>query len=513
MSGEALLERTLHREGESYFEWLSAKLRYGGPDVMIPTTRPNLPTYTVDYQRLRPVWRVMPPRLIRSFLDPVFFWQAIGEYEGEKIRFDPWQRLWLWNRNRFRCVEKAPQIGFSWLSALEALHEVLLFQDATAGFVSVDMREATEKILYARKAYYELPAMLQDWIPLIRDAVDQLDFGDEGRRSRLMSLPATAGVRGRKMSVYLDEIDFYRDGGRDTFRAAMGRVARGGRVTVGSTAFGVDTQLDKLMQGNERVFSRARLPWTVVENPDQTSSIEMALSELDDEDAAEEYECLRGGSTTDTFSPGLILQQTHDQEPQDPAEWEPGGPCVAGYDVGKSRHPSILSIIERGSDKVWRQAVLYQPKDDRGDNMTLPKQHDFLRSLMKKHKTLTLVLDIAGIGAQIGQAMEAEFGSRFIPMYPGSKPQNHAPQDKVEMVTEIKRGLEANELQLCMDREQANQFRKTRKRPNGQVDQPGTSRRSHYDRFWSTTYAWYGASSGNSVQSVYNTKKLIIIGG
>lgn len=511
---------------------LNARLRYGGPKVMWPRTRSSLPQYSIEFSRLRPVWRGAPEGLLKLILDPVMFWCTFGTYEGEPIKFDRWQVAWLRNRNRFRAVEKAPQIGFSWLSAMEALHECLLFTDATAGFVSVDMREATEKILYARKAYHELPQNVKSWVPLIRDAVDQLDFGDEARRSRLMSLPATAGVRGRRMSVYLDEIDFYRDGGRDVFRAAMGRVARGGRVTMGSTAFGVDTQLDRTMQGQcqecsrreedhegldhpyLRVFSRARLPWVVVQDEDMLKSIHMSLAELDAEDAAEEYECLRGGSTSDTFPAVLLMRQTHDYEAQDPILWEPSGPAVAGFDVGKSRHPSILSILERGNDRIWRQSVLHQPRKGSlvdGEPLTLPEQHTFLRELMRRWKTMKLVVDVGGIGAHIGQALQTEFGDRVIAMHVGSRPENLPKQDKIEMVTEIKRALEASELQLVQDREQAMQFRRTRKLPNGTVDQPGTSRRTHYDRFWATVYAWYGATAGRGLESAYSHKQLFVI--
>jgi phage FluMu gp28-like protein len=275
--------------------------------------------------------------------------------------------------------------------------------------------------------------------------------------------------------------------------------------------------LDKVMRQDgdlERAtrFSRTRLPWTIVEEEKTRENIEMAIGELDPEDAAEEYECLRGGSTSDTFSAKLILQQTHPLPPLGLLEWEPGGPCVAGFDVGKSRHPSVLSMIEKGSDQVWRQTVLHEPKTEAGDNMTLPDQHVLLRNLLTRAKALTLVVDAGGIGAHIAQALRSEFGDRVIEMMVGSRPKELPGQSKIDMVTELKRGLEARELELCVDREQAQQFRRTRIKQGGAIEQPGSARETHYDRFWAMTYAWYGATADQRSDSIYNSKKLVVLG-
>lgn len=478
---------------------------------------------------MRPFWQTAPTRLLRVLLDPACFWSLLGTYEGEPIQFDPWQVAWLRNHNRYRATEKAPQIGWSWLCALEALHECLMFHDVTSTFVSVDQREATEKVLYARKAYTELPSFITDALPLSRDSTEEMWIGDAARPSRVMSLPATSALRGRRMSVYLDEADFYKDAGRDSFRVAMGRVARGGRVSMGSTCFGEGTQLDILCRRNTdlledvadaRNFAVFRMPFTVVIKPEVVEAIHIAINELDPIDALEEYGTVRGGATGDTFTAGLIRRQQHD-EPVFKGDtshlrhdWETGNIAIMGYDVGKSRHPSVASVLEHHPDGVWRQTVCHEPRNDRGDPLTLPQQHDFLRDILHRVDSLVLVVDGNGIGAHIAQALVGEFGPRrIITMIANSKPDGLPPQTKPELVTELKRALEADEIQLAPDREQAEQFKRT-KLPGGHiVEQKGSRRKVHFDRFWATTYAWYGTTAAQAVRSVYASRELIVIGG
>lgn len=194
-----------------------------------------MPVWRPPSAKLRPSWRRLSDFNRSLFLNPATFWQ-LQTYDDEPIILDDWQIALVTNDARLIALEKAPQIGFSWAMALWALWECLFYQDALAGFVSVNLSEAQEKILVARKAYEQLPEQIQAQVPLLKANESELWFGEEARPSRLVSLPASSGMRGRKMTkVVLDEVDFYRDGGADSFRVMMGRIARGGQAVMGST--------------------------------------------------------------------------------------------------------------------------------------------------------------------------------------------------------------------------------------------------------------------------------------
>lgn len=486
---------------------------YSGRAAELPKPSLSLPRWKPE--SLRPIWMKACSRTTaRSAAllhDPVTFFETFAQYEGEPIRFDPWQRAYLRDHSRFRACEKAPQIGFSWLTACEAVWDAIMHLDSTSAFVSVDMREASEKILYARKLYAELPEVFQAWVPLSKDSSDELWLGDAARPSRIMSLPSTtaAGIRGKRMSVYLDEVDFYKDGGRDAFRQALTRLTRGGHMTMGSTCFGIDTKLDEVMQGKERNFSRARLPWSVAEQQSVVDMITIARQELSTEDFEEEYECVRGGSGIETFSADLLRFAAHELSVSltlDDAISR-GTAQMIGYDVGASRHPAIATLIEHGADRVWRQTAIVEMR-----GMSLPKQQAQLEALLKEHPTLSLCIDALGIGMHIAQALEAQFGSRIVLMKAGSRPEDMPKMDKSEMTTELKRALEAGELQIALDREQSLQLRRTRLAAGSKVEQPGSKRATHYDRFWALAYAWYAVRNAKR-ESVYERRGLIVIGG
>lgn len=451
----------------------------------------------------------------------------LGTYEDDPIVFDRWQILDLHDFTRIRAREKAPQIGASWLRACEAVWECMLFEDAMTAFVSVDQREASEKVLYAKKLYEGLPKTLQTWIPMVKDSVEELSWGTSGRPSRVLSLPNSSAVRGRRMSVVLDEADFYKDGGRDAFRAGMGRIARGGRLSLQSTCFGQGTKLDNIMQGindadeqDQVPVSRARYTWPVVENDSVLESIALSKEILDESDFLEEYECVRGATGSDPFPAELLRRQWH-EEGEATVEgglirYNGDQRAVAGYDVGKGsgRHPSIMSLCTFDVDGVWRQRLIHQPM--RGFMpLKLPEQHAWLQAQLREYRDLILVVDGQGIGAHIAQALTNEFGMRVITMIPGSKPQNMPAQSREEMATELKRQLEANELQLLNEREQTKQFRGTKKANDGKIIQGGSKTKTHYDRFWATAYAAYGISALRRVRSPYadHSLRVVTIGG
>jgi phage FluMu gp28-like protein len=437
-------------------------------------------------------------------LDPVSFWQVFGSFEGEPIRLDDWQVAFMRDRSRLRAVEKAPQIGFSLCTAWEATWEAIIFNHATTGFVSVDQREANEKILNARRSYEELPAFIRELVPLSKESTEELWFGDPAAPSRLLSIPATAALRGRRMSVYLDEIEYYKDGGKEAFKVALGRITRGGRVTMGSTVFGAGTQLDRVMQGEERNFSRARFPWVVAENEDAQENIRIARQELDPEDFMLEYECVRetGG---ETFSPALIRKAQHDAKWVDVDDLTPNSEGqVFGYDVGTSLHPSILCGLEKEGDQ-WLQRVLQEYR-----GVSLHDQAQTLRLLLRRLPTARLVLDASGIGMGTAQELTHEFGKRVTAFHTSGS--TTSAQSKNELVQELRRGMEAEELLLGANKEQMEQFRRTRREPGGKIIQPGTRKKVHYDRFWAVAYAWFGVAHLAPVRSVYEDRGLIVVG-
>jgi phage FluMu gp28-like protein len=458
-------------------------------------------------------------------LDPVYFIQFVLEFNDKPIVLDPWQTAVAHDHSRMFAVEKAPQIGMSWLWAMEALWESMMFMDVLAAFVSVDQREAGQKIQYARNAYENLPSMIKSWVPKVKDSQEEMWFGDMARPSKIMSIPATSALRGWKVSsLFLDEIDFYQDGGENMFRVGIGRISRGGRMKLGSTCFGHDTKLDQVMQrlGDERDkdamakvknFSLCRLPY-VVESPETWETIELAYEEMAPSEFAEEYGCVRGGGISQSFSPELLRAAIHGDATYTDPMVLPRGTYVAGFDVGATRHPSVLSVLEKRSGGLWQQVCVMTPVNENGKVLTLAAQQDFLDQLLGVNKDMVLALDAQGIGFQIAQSLETKWGARVVAVHPsastGYGKDSDNPNSRYEMALEVKRRLENGTLQLMADKEQMLQFRRTELMTGGRVEQPGSHKKTHYDRFWATVYAVYGLNEGSPL-SIYNRKNLTVI--
>ena len=81
------------------------------------------------------------------------------------------------------------------------------------------------------------------------------------------------------------------------------------------------------------------------------------------------------------------------------------------------------------------------------------------------------------------------------------------------MIVETQRILQATDLELLRDREQAEQFRRTHKLPNGRFEQKGDHKETHFDRFWATAYAVYGIREGRRGESAYARHGLSVVGG
>jgi len=528
---------------------VTASMTSSRPKARLPSWRSGLPVWRPSSAKLRPNWRRLPESVLWSFLNGALFWQ-LQTYDDQRIVLDDWQIALLNNPSRLIFLEKAPQIGFSWAMALSGLHECLFYQDSYVGYVSVSLSEAREKILVARKAWEQLPEVFQRECPLLKANESELWFGSEARPSRLVSLPATASMRGRALTkVVLDEMDFYKDGGEQAFRIAIGRIARGGKIVGGSTCFGQGTTLDKIVSRDVELeeaskASVGRIPYYAAENLEALQTALLAMATLTADEFEEEYECVRG-ALGDTFPASMVHAATHEEdewtvedgflcEPDVDDEgvgWrriETSAPMVLGVDVGQTKNPTIGSLLVKEGSQ-WIQHAVLAPNED-GHPLSLPQQQRWLASLLDHHRSLKVVVDAIGIGAGPAEALLEKFGDdRVLLMVAGIadptqklsaraakkvRRRDLPPTDKYSLTVELKVGMEAGELMLLGEREQAKQLKATKLKTGHTVEQPGSRRKTHYDRFWALAYSWWGVRAlRGSTGSPYNRRGLLVAGG
>jgi len=457
----------------------------------------HLPLWTPGH--IRPVFSKVEQPALGTLLDGPSFIQMYVTYEGEPIRLEGWQVAFMRRRNRFRALEKSVQIGYSFVCAMEALWMAFVFEDETSAFISINESDAREKILYALKLYHGIDPMLRRFVPLSRDSSEELWFGPRERPARLITKPATSGLRGLAGHVYLDEIDHYRPGqDNETFTGSMGRVTRSRRrLTMGSSVFGEDTVLAKVMApGAYPDFLKFRLPWWVSESSEVLENINAQRRNMPSEDFAQEYECNRGGSGDSAFSQDLIRKCWHEGDNTSDLSLDPDGMYLAGYDPGGSRHPAVLTILERRGDR-WEQRSIVELRGEK-----LADQEERLHGLLTSLPGLRLGIDHLGLGQQMSENLVKRWG-------PGrARAITFTEASKSEMVQGLKRMLEDGELALLRDRRQDYELNRTKRQPGGKVVQSGSERNFHFDRFWALAMA---ASLAQGGRSVYETRGLQVL--
>ena len=192
------------------------------------------------------------------------FIEGFMRWEGERIRLEDYQLAFIRDRSRFRWVVKARQTGFSFAFALEALARCHLREGYNAIFISYNQGDAAEKIRVSRQLYDELPSGFQK--RLVTDTRTELGFESNGakrRVSRIISVPSKP-PRGKRGSVYLDELAHYLDG-RAVYTGSTALILRtGGQLSGASTPLGRRGIFWEIAEQELRPYphhSRQIVPW------------------------------------------------------------------------------------------------------------------------------------------------------------------------------------------------------------------------------------------------------------
>ena len=219
------------------------------------------------------------------------FVTAFMRFDGEPIQLEGYQQEFLRDRSRFRWTTKARQTGYSTVFALEALARCHLHEAHTAIFVSYNQSDATEKIMVARQLYEEMPAAIKK--RLVVDAKTELAFESNGQRrriSRIISVPSKP-PRGKRGSVYLDELAHYVDA-RAVYAGSTALILRtGGQLSAASTPLGRQGIFWEVATEELRSYphhSRQEVPWWA--SRFFSTDVERALREAPAMDTAERVE-------------------------------------------------------------------------------------------------------------------------------------------------------------------------------------------------------------------------------
>lgn len=472
---------------------------------------------------------------------------AFIKYDNIGVELDFWQDDFIKNRNRFICLLKSRQTGFSFVVALKGLVKALdpARTKYTKQFVSYNEEDAREKIRYALEFYESIPDKYKK--KLVHRTATTLEFEDVGARttSRLISLPCRP-PRGKNGDVCLDEFAIYLPRlSKEIYTAASFCTLRRGCIEVGSTPLGTIGKFYEICTNRQEFsdFDHYFIPWWYAkvmckdvkaavkearEMPTAervakfgTSRLIALFNNSTLEDFQQECECTFIDSASSYISLELIYANTPGRREEDiplniendeayfnakrnveakafsdPDElilaYNPeiyGSPLFLGMDIGIVHDATAFYII--GMYEGKKKSVLRLEMR----STTFDKQKDTFRKLMKQLPIYRACIDMTGIGWQLAREMKAEFGEKVEGVL-------FTMQSKEVLAMSVKTGLERREFLLENDREFHSQIHSIKRTPTAGGSfryDAERNEKGHADSFWAWALANHAASDAKKI--------------
>jgi len=355
---------------------------------------------------------------------------------------------------------------------------------------------------------------------MVIDAKTEVGFASIGKKrriSKVVSNPAKA-PRGKSGDVYLDELAHCVND-RIIYAGATALIARsGGQLTVGSTPLGqrgtfhaVHTEAFDKYPG----FSRFNVPWwlcrhfsRIADRPDLVALCEslptevrverfgtQALKDQFDalplEDFQQEFELAFQDERVSFFPYDMILPccqkeaweiPVYDNLEQLAEVAGKLGPLYIGFDVGRTKHPSELTVFEKQGPEF---TMRYQ---EQWRDMPFPKQRARARQIgrnlgdhWKKWR-----VDSTGLGKDLAESLQATFGRRRV------KQVDFTMAVKERLANGVKILLQERNLVLPKDRSIIAQIHSIKQKitaSGNAIFDAERNRRHHADKLWSIALA------------------------
>lgn len=441
----------------------------------------------------------------------------------EPVQFDKWQRDVIDDESKFIAGLKSRQIGWSFAScSAKALAKSLLIDRNLSVFVSMNLDDAREKIIYARGIYETVPAKFK--IKLTTDNQMGLGFAN-GSRIVTMFTPRGKGPA----DVYIDEMAFMARA-RDIYRAALYMTLRGGQITIGSTALAKIGMFYDIITGAEGKFQnykRYSIPWwwssalckdvsrAIKEAPQMTTHERVyefgtpTLIEVYENSFLEDFqqECeLKWQDEQEAFIPVELIFRCVDPELRLYDSFEEflenlKGIPYGGYDVGRRKHPSELILLEQLGDKFYqRMSITMRGKE-------FEEQKFILSQALEILPIARLAIDETGIGMNLAEDLSKRYPHTVMPVNFASRVESDLKKrdkkDKKEtvavkerMATDVKIAFERRNIAISQDRELIQQIHSVKKETSalGQIHYSVDKNEKHHaDKFWALALALLAA--------------------
>jgi len=388
--------------------------------------------------------------------------------DGLPFRLEPYQVRFLNDRSVFRIVNKSRQIGFSTIIGGETVQKAAVTPSYKANIVSINQKEAADKITIAGNLYHSIPDEFKESEPVLKpvlwtNATDEISFHRPPYTSSIISQPASAAVRGGRKDIYFDEFAHIRDAVK-LYRAAMPAITRGdSRLTIISTPLGQSGLFYDIASNDQAYpeYSRHAVPWwecsamVVPEKYEEALALAAAVEGSEERVLAygtdklhiiyngfggdligfqTEYEATFADEASAYFTWDLIVNCTDSELPV-LREWNPNydsaGFISIGVDLAKERDQTVFTVVEHldgGTKKVLFTRNTQAPYFE---------QFEYLRTLIAATHANRVTIDQTGVGQKFVEDAKRELVGTVIEgvVFTNAKKEKWATQFKGDMQT------------------------------------------------------------------------------
>lgn len=369
---------------------------------------------------------------------PAVWLETLTELDGAPFVLEPYQIRFLNDMSYFRIVNKSRQIGFSTILAGEALARAATQEGYRANIVSINQKEASDKIEIARNLYHSVPDEFKEGNPSLKpvlytDSDTELSFHRPPKTSTIISQPASAAIRGGRKDIYFDEFAHIRDAAK-LYRAATPAIIRGNsRLTIISTPLGQSGLFYDIFDGTDayKNYSRHAVPWWECSAMVKPGYYEEALAEAASVPGSEdrivkygsekllvvfqefggdllgfqtEFEATFADEATAYYPWELIIGCTNNDQTIW-KEWPPGydseGELSIGVDLARDQDKTVFTVVEHleGKAKVLFAKATQDTYDD---------QFKYLKYLVRIVRPSRVTIDQTGVGQKFVEDAKRE---------------------------------------------------------------------------------------------------------
>ncbi|MCZ6168613.1 terminase large subunit domain-containing protein [Campylobacter ureolyticus] len=397
-----------------------------------------------------------------------------GDYESLKQRalkdgeLYEYQKTFLNDSSQFRIVLKSRQIGFSYVSSLDALLGGVAGRNQL--FLSASEEQALILMRYLRSWADRLGIVLK------KDSEHEITLEND---ATIKAMPHNfRTVQGFTGDIWMDEFAWYPNQKRiwHAFVPSIGAIK--GRLTILSTPFEEHSFFHELFTNETKyyAFSRHRVDIYKAMEDGLDFDLETMKSLFDADTWASAYECVFIDDESALMSVELIKSCVDYKF----SYFTPKSKEILyfGYDIGRVKDRSALAGIIANGDKFELAILNTYPKTKFNDQYSEIKNH------LLTYENSVLNIDKTGIGLNLAENLYDGFGSRVKGVW-------FSAPSKEQMALNLKKLFEDKKIRIPNDPvliADIHSIKRTAGTKNFKYDSP-RNENGHADRFWALALA------------------------